>query len=127
RHRAQATRAAHRRLDQSTEKGDRTTHHQPHLLTKLLKPGVSKSLTRSAWWPRSSRARNSSLAKATALGIAHLWRHICRREVRGGRGALTAPSLAARASLSGGFGNGRGARRGCSSRDHSSSSPGSLG
>jgi hypothetical protein len=39
--------AAHRRLDQSTEKGLDATLNHTHLLANLMTPGVSKSLTRS--------------------------------------------------------------------------------
>jgi hypothetical protein len=40
--------ATDRRLDQSTEKGVATNPNQTHMLTNLMTPDVSKSLTRSA-------------------------------------------------------------------------------
>jgi putative transposase len=47
-HRPIAAGAAHRRLDQSAEKGPHIDHRHTRLLTNLMTPGVSMSLTRSA-------------------------------------------------------------------------------
>jgi len=46
--------AAHRRLDQPTQAGERADENRRSLLTKLMCIGVSKSLTRSAHPPASS-------------------------------------------------------------------------
>ena len=52
--RADAARTAHLRVDQSPEKGLDTDPHHTRLLSNLLTPGVSKSLTRSGSTPRNS-------------------------------------------------------------------------
>src|ERR1017187_767647 len=79
-HRTTAAQAARCRLDQSTQKGQPSTHHHHRLLSKLMNPVVPKSLTRSVLADGADGLKNlvDSATQNPALSILN-WFHISMR------------------------------------------------